>query len=130
MGASGGAPVFYRSQFKYEPQDGVQPILRVLTAGLSRGFVWLNGHNLGRYPEKIPLNGIYLPECWLNTGDNSLVIFDEAGNSNSQVALTVETGASRQIATAVETARKGVAPPLTGLTGSSAARQLDPVQSN
>ena len=37
---------------------GPHPILRALPQGLSRGFVWLNGRDLGRYPEKSPVDGL------------------------------------------------------------------------
>jgi len=98
-GQSDGAPVFYRTTFDTTPpgETGPHPILRVTTAGLSRGFVWLNGHNLGRYPEKIPVDGLYLPECWQKRGRNEIVIFDEEGLSPAQVKVTVEQAASRVV---------------------------------
>ena len=92
-----GAPAYYRATFTAKPPaaTGPHPILRVTTAGLSHGFIWLNGHNLGRYPEKIPVNGLYLLEPWLKTGINELVIFDEQGKAPTAVSLTVEQAASR-----------------------------------
>ena len=92
-----GSPAFYRATFTggAPAPTGPRPILRVTTTGLSRGFVWLNGHNLGRYPEKIPISGLYLPEPWLNAGGNELVIFDEQGHTPAGVKLTVEQAASR-----------------------------------
>jgi beta-galactosidase len=92
-----GAPAYFRTTFTAAPpaDTGPHPILRVTTTGLSRGFVWLNGHNLGRYPEKIPVNGLYLPEPWLHAGSNELVIFDEDGHTPAGVSLTVEQAASR-----------------------------------
>ena len=94
-----GSPAFYRTTFDATPpgETGPHPILRVSTKGLSRGFVWLNGHNLGRYPEKIPIDGLYLPECWQKTGRNALVIFDEQGLSPAQVRLWTEQAASRVV---------------------------------
>ena len=59
--------------------------------------MWLNGHNLGRYPEKIKAPGLYLPECWLKDGENTLVVFDEEGASIAPVKLEVETAASREV---------------------------------
>ena len=59
--------------------------------------MWLNGHNLGRYPEKIKAPGIYLPECWLKEGENTLLVFDEEGAAASPVKLEVETAASREV---------------------------------
>ncbi len=98
--ASGtGSPTYFRTTFTAAPPAaaGPHPILRVTTTGLSRGFVWLNGHNLGRYPEKIPINGLYLPEPWLNTGRNELVIFDEEGRAPTNVMLVIEQAASRVV---------------------------------
>lgn len=90
-------PTFYRTTFFTLPPKalGPHPILRFSTKGLSRGFVWLNGYNLGRYPEKVPVDGYYLPECWLRPGKNELIVFDEEGNAPQQAHLWVEMAASR-----------------------------------
>lgn len=95
--AGANAPAFYRTTFAATPPAaaGPHPILRATFAGLSRGFFWLNGRCLGRYPEKAPVDSIYLPESLLRPGENSLVVFDEDGKSPSQVKIIVETGASR-----------------------------------
>ena len=96
---SGGAdaPAFYQTSFKAAPPaaSGPHPILRATFAGLSRGFFWLNGRCMGRYPEKAPVDSIYLPESLLRPGENSLIVFDEDGNSPAQVKIIVETEASR-----------------------------------
>lgn len=97
MGANSGIPTFYHAVFSAVPPgaSGPHPILRATTAGLSRGFVYLNGRNLGRYPEVSPVNGIYLPESLLKPGKNDLVIFDEEGSSPASVKIIVESSASR-----------------------------------
>jgi beta-galactosidase len=77
---------------------GPHPILRVVTAGLGHGSVWVNGHNLGRYPERIPINGLYIPECWLIPGANSIVVYDEDGNRPDKVTIETEVDASRNVA--------------------------------
>ncbi len=94
-----GVPAFYRAEFTAAPpaSPGARPILRVSLAGLGRGFVWLNGHNLGRYPEKVPVNGLYLPECWLRPGKNTLIVFDEEGRAPTQARIVVEDAASRTL---------------------------------
>jgi beta-galactosidase len=56
--------------------------------------VWVDGHNLGRYPEKIPAPGLYIPECWLKGGENILTIYDEDGASPTQVSVEYELNAS------------------------------------
>ena len=95
--AETNAPAFFKATFdaKAPGESGPHPIWRVTTTNLSRGFVWLNGHNLGRYPEKVPVNGIYLPECWINDGANEIIIFDEEGQMPTNVKIIVETSASR-----------------------------------
>ena len=69
---------------------------RATSSTLTRGFVWLNGHNLGRYPEVSRddsgrgqlVGGVYLPECWLKDGPNDLVIFDLDGAKPEQVKFS------------------------------------------
>ena len=46
---------------------------------------WLNGHNLGESPQKVPM---YVPECWLKDGPNDLVIFDLHGARPEQVKFS------------------------------------------
>ena len=97
-----GVPTFFRSDFSTDfnslpDRPGTHPILRVALTNLTRGFIWLNGHNLGRYPEKVPIKSLYLPECWLNRGKNTLTVFDEEGTMPLQVRLVVEPATSRQI---------------------------------
>jgi putative alpha-1,2-mannosidase len=74
-------------------------VWRVITEGLGHGSVWVNGHNLGRYPEKIPVNGVYIPECWLVKGKNSLMILDEDGRDAGRVRIEAEVAASRPVET-------------------------------
>lgn len=104
LGGTRGQPTFFRTTFRTIPPGalGAHPILRVNYQGLSRGTMWINGHNLGRYPEKIKIDSLYIPECWLKSGENVLTIFDETGASPLQVALAVETAASREVIRASE----------------------------
>lgn len=92
-----GVPTFYHAAFTAVPPvaSGPHPVLRASMTGLSRGFMWLNGKCLGRYPERSPVDGLYFPESVLKSGHNDLVIFDEDGNSPSQVKITIEAIASR-----------------------------------
>ena len=91
-----GTPVFYRANFQASPASlfGPRPIYRLATTGLSRGFAALNGHNLGHYPDKAPSGGIWLPECWLNAGKNTIVIFDMEGAPVNQASVQIETEVS------------------------------------
>lgn len=97
--AAPGVPTFYRTTFTV-PADyykNATPILRLSSKGMSRGFAWLNGHNLGRYPERVKVDGLYLPECWIKPGVNDLVVLDEEGNAIAPEHIYVETVASRRV---------------------------------
>jgi beta-galactosidase len=104
-GSNSGFPTFFRAHFTAKPpaELGAYPILRATFAGLSRGTMWINGHNLGRYPEKIRIDSLYVPECWLDPGGkNTLTVFDEEGANPSQVKIVVEKAASREVLEASE----------------------------
>ncbi|WP_183558715.1 glycoside hydrolase family 35 protein [Mucilaginibacter sp. SP1R1] len=42
----------------------------------SKGVVYVNGHNLGRYWNTGPQQRLYCPASWLKTGRNEIVVFD------------------------------------------------------
>ncbi|MGA3248057.1 MAG: beta-galactosidase [Paraburkholderia sp.] len=42
----------------------------------TKGVVWVNGHNLGRYWHIGPQRRLYCPAPWLAQGDNEVLIFD------------------------------------------------------
>ncbi|MFT4156257.1 beta-galactosidase [Parafilimonas sp.] len=88
-------PCFYKAHFTIDANENDGIIRRVSTTGLGHGSVWINGHNIGRYPEKIPAPGMYIPECWLKEGDNTLAIYDEDGRAPVQVQVITEALASR-----------------------------------
>jgi beta-galactosidase len=90
-------PCFFRSSFNFSVRANSNAVYRVTTTGLGHGSIWVNGHNLGRYPEKIPVNGLYIPSCWMRNGDNNLYIYDEDGKYPGQVSIEAETAASRDI---------------------------------
>ena len=49
------------------------------TDNFKKGFVVLNGFNLGRYWEIGPQKTLYVPKSLLKTGKNELVIFETEG---------------------------------------------------
>jgi beta-galactosidase len=91
-------PRFFRTTFVVPstPAQQTTSIWRVIVAGMGHGNVWVNGHNLGRYPERIPVSGLYMPECWLQS-TNTLEIYDEDGNIPINVSIQVEPAASRDL---------------------------------
>jgi beta-galactosidase len=42
----------------------------------TKGVVWVNGHNLGRYWEIGPQHRLYCPAPWLRRGTNQVLVFD------------------------------------------------------
>jgi beta-galactosidase len=95
--AAAGEPTYFRThlQLNSDPEPGA--VYRLVTDGLSFGNVWINGHNVGRYPEILKdCPGIWLPACWLRKGSNTLVVFDEQGKSPTNVHVQLEAGASRR----------------------------------
>jgi beta-galactosidase len=54
----------------------------------TKGVVWVNGHNLGRYWRLGPQTRLYCPAPWLRHGRNEIVIFDLHQTRAS--ALTLE----------------------------------------
>ncbi|MGC9259122.1 MAG: beta-galactosidase [Phycisphaerae bacterium] len=96
--ATPGVPAFYRTHFNYQPNTGgLHLVLRAAWAALGGGYMWINGHNLGRYPDPIMPMGLYLPSCWMKSGRNSLVIFDERGGDPRGVHLVIEQPACRRL---------------------------------
>jgi beta-galactosidase len=87
-------PQFYRSTFTLPATANEQLTWRVNTKGLGHGSVWINGHNLGRYPEKLGAIGMYIPLPWLKKGVNEILIYEEDGNNPGKVNLSVEQAAS------------------------------------
>lgn len=92
-------PVFYSSAFTVPSSVGSSnhPMWRVTFEGLGHGSIWVNSHNLGRYPEKIPVRSLYIPECWLVKGDNRIVVYDEDGNRPDKIRIRAEAAASRDV---------------------------------
>lgn len=91
------SPCFYRSSFTVPHIKGQTFIWRFEPKDLGHGSVWVNGHNIGRYPEKIAVSSLYIPECWLNKGLNQLVIYDEDGKRPTQTLIIAEPEAGRTI---------------------------------
>ncbi len=98
--AAAGVPTFYRATFNYQPnRNGLHLVLRAAWDGLGGGYMWINGHNLGRYVDPIMPMGLYIPSCWLKAGSNSLIVFDERGHSPAAVHLVIDQSACRRLAT-------------------------------
>jgi len=66
-------PAFYRGTFFLTITGDTYLDMR----GFGKGFVFLNGHNLGKYWLIGPQQTLYIPASWLKNGLNEIVVFDE-----------------------------------------------------
>jgi hypothetical protein len=65
--------------------------------GLSKGQLWLNDHNLGRYWQIGPQEFYKVPVSWLQA-ENELLIFEEEAGQPDELRLWVdELGTSQRI---------------------------------
>ncbi len=64
--------IFFKGSFTLnEPADTYLDL-----SNYSKGVVWVNGHNLGRYWSVGPQQHLYCPANWLNKGGNEVIVFD------------------------------------------------------
>jgi beta-galactosidase len=74
-------PCFYRGNLKVDqPGDTFLD-----TSTFTKGFVWVNGHPLGRIWNIGPQKTLYLPGVWLHAGDNDVIVFDLEGKPGRTV---------------------------------------------
>jgi beta-galactosidase len=66
------APAFHRGTFSIA--SVADTYLDV--SKLGKGFVWINGHNVGRVWSIGPQQSLFLPAPWLRKGLNQVVVFD------------------------------------------------------
>lgn len=91
-----GEPRWWRCLFKIR-DIGPAPLL-FDAAGLTKGQLYLNGRNIGRYfvatgsGKKVPPQSRYcMPASWLNIGrENELMVFDEHGAAPSKCRLVYD----------------------------------------
>ncbi|XP_069324735.1 beta-galactosidase-1-like protein 2 [Eulemur rufifrons] len=66
-------PAFFLGFLKVgEPKDTF-----IKLTGWTKGVVFINGQNLGRYWNLGPQETLYLPGPWLHSGPNEIVVFEE-----------------------------------------------------
>jgi beta-galactosidase len=70
--SSPNGPTFFRGQLELTSLGDTFLDMR----GWTKGYVWVNGHNLGRYWKIGPQQSLFLPATWLNRGTNSAVVLD------------------------------------------------------
>jgi beta-galactosidase len=50
-----------------------------------KGYVWVNGHNLGRYWNIGPTHNLFCPGAWLKIGKNTITILDMLNNKTEGI---------------------------------------------
>jgi beta-galactosidase len=73
--------------------------------GWSKGWVWVNGHNLGRYWSIGPQQTLYLPGCWLKPAGNSIVVLEQEKVPGTLSVAGLKNPILDQLAPAVVTPR-------------------------
>jgi beta-galactosidase len=81
-----GLPAIYSASFRIDKIGDVFLDMR----GWGKGIVFVNGYNLGRYWKIGPQQTLYLPGCWLKSGDNQITIFEQQNDKLAPVVKTVE----------------------------------------
>ncbi|MCI0523392.1 MAG: beta-galactosidase, partial [Bacteroidales bacterium] len=74
--------IFYKGTFTVEnPADTFIDMTNFI-----KGFVWINGNNLGRYWEIGPQQRLYCPASWLRSGENEIIVFDLGKTSGGTIS--------------------------------------------
>ncbi|MFC5861985.1 beta-galactosidase family protein [Acidicapsa dinghuensis] len=75
-GGCKAAPCVFRGRFTPGYAGGADADTFLDSAGLTKGFVWLNGRPLGRTWKVGPQETLYVPGVWLKPGANELTVLD------------------------------------------------------
>lgn len=81
QGKNDHGPRFYRGEFNLNKTGDAFLDLR----GWTKGVVWVNGHNLGRYWWLGPQQTLYTPGVWLRKGRNEIIVFEELQTADPSV---------------------------------------------
>jgi beta-galactosidase len=73
-GTDAKVPAFFRGTFKTDSRDSCF----VRFDNLKKGFIWINGFNIGRYWERGPLEALYIPGALLEE-ENEIIVFETDG---------------------------------------------------
>ena len=65
-----GLVTWYSVEFELGPNTNPETTWRLLINASGNGYMYLNGHNIGRHWEVGPQREFYLPECWLHFEKN------------------------------------------------------------
>ncbi len=79
-------PRFYRGEFEVDEPE----VTFVDLKGWTKGVVYINGFNLGRYWEVGPQETVYVPRSILRKGVNEMIIFELHGTETQKVECVDE----------------------------------------
>ncbi|MEF3304626.1 glycoside hydrolase family 35 protein [Paenibacillus sp. GYB003] len=83
---SAETPGFYKATLRIdEPADTF-----VYLDGWTKGVIWVNGFNLGRYWNKGPQKSLYVPAPLLRQGDNDIVVLELHGTESPEIEFKAE----------------------------------------
>lgn len=80
-GVKESRPALYKGTFTLQQLGDTYLDMR----NFGKGFVFLNGHNLGKYWNIGPQQTVYVPASWLRKGKNEVLVFDELKSSHTQL---------------------------------------------
>jgi hypothetical protein len=74
------------------PQDAGKHTWRLLINASGNGYIYVNGHNIGRHWEVGPQREYYIPECWLNQkkGQKNSIVLGLRQTVNGAVIRAME----------------------------------------
>jgi len=75
-------PAYYRGTFNLTKTGDT--FLNMTTWG--KGLVWVNGYALGRFWEIGPQQTLYVPGCWLEEGENEIIILDIVSPEENKIS--------------------------------------------
>ena len=65
-------PAYYKGSFNLDKTGDVYIDMQ----NWSKGLVWINGYGIGRFWEIGPQQTLFVPGCWLNKGQNEIIVLD------------------------------------------------------
>lgn len=96
-----GLFTWYRIEFELPAQkanEWIPWMARVNASG--NGYMWLNGHNIGRHWEAGPQREFFLPECWLHfrKGQKNVLVMGLRQTANGARLKAMEIVPNREMA--------------------------------
>lgn len=71
------AGIIFRGNFMISQAAGIVPGDTFIDfSNYSKGVIWVNGHNLGRYWNIGPQKKLFCPALWIREGMNEIILFD------------------------------------------------------